>query len=304
MKNNYFSGTYHNSNDLKTTLKFIASFKQQLKDALIHEFNLLEVETPKICKFKENISTRLINFDNKQLEEVYQVIVFPCEYLNDLWKRIGFDNTSGLLSTYTQYDRDGILNNTKFIYKNVIDIRYQLSKLEINDFNTLIQNFMNQTIELIRKVVENIKKQLNVSINEQLFEIKPKIINMNNFFKTYQTLKIDDFIQEHTYESRSVLFTNINFLNSVHIDAISDCDSDTNNFQWLWFNKYSDQIVNLLKFALSFEENKDITYLHVSFNLEQLILVLLKKSNIAEVLPGAWNDDFKKEVEKKKVEII
>ena len=59
-----------------------------------------------------------------------------------------------------------------------------------------------------------------------------------------------------------------------------------------------------MKFALSSEENKDITYLHVSFNIEQLILVLLKKSNIAEVLPGAWNEDFKKEVEKKKVEII
>lgn len=304
MKRNYFSGSYHNSNDLKTTLKFIATFKQQLKDVLVREFNLLEVESPKICKFKENISTRLINFDNKQLEQVYQVIVFPCEYLNNLWKKVGIDNVFGLLSVFTQYDRDGIINNTKFIYKNVIDIRFKLNKLETNNFKVLIHEIMNQIIGLIKRVVDSIKRNLNVSINEKLFEIIPKIINMNNFFKTYQTLKIDEFIQEHTYESKSVLFTNINFLNSVHIDPTSECDSNTNNFQWLWFNKYSDQIVNLLKFALSSEEDKELSYLHISINLEQLILVLLKKSNIAEVLPGAWNNDFKKEVEKKKVEII
>lgn len=304
MKNNYFSGAYHNDNDLKTTLKFINIFKSDLKKALIKEFNLFEVETPKICKFKENITTRLINFDNKQLEQVFQVIIYPCEYLNNLWKRLGVESTSGLISVYCQYDRDISLNNTKFIYKNVIDFRFTIDKLETNNFNQLSYKFMSQILNLIKDIVLKIKSQIDVSINEQIFEIDPKIVSMNNFFKTYQSLKIDDFIQENVYDYKSILFTNINFLNSIHLELFSDFDDSKKNCQWLWFNKYSDQIVNLMKLALSNDDKSDLNYVHITINLEQLILVLLKKSNIAEVLPGAWNEDFKKEVEKKKVEII
>lgn len=305
MKKNYFTSSYTSSNSLVTTLKFISWFNNKFLNELTNKFNLFYLETPKICKFQSNLNERVINFDNKECKEVFQIIKYPCKYLNRIWNELNNYKyvVLGLITKYVIYHRDNQINNVQFIYNNVIDIRMKISEIEKSNFNELISNayklIKGTVCELINEY-SYIDKSLK--INDEFLKKDYKLKSLNNFSKISQTLKLDDYIQQKVVEYQFVLLTNIANNKSKYLDEHSKYDDEINNAQLLYLHQQSNSIINLMQFAIS-NENK-LPYLHIQINIEQLIMIILNKEHIAEVLPGAWTNVLKKEALKKNVDIL
>lgn len=305
MKKNYFTSSYTSSNSLVTTLRFISWFNDKFLNELMNKFNLFYLETPKICKFQSNLNERVINFDNKECKEVFQIIKYPCKYLNRIWTELNNYKyvVLGLITKYVIYHRDNQINNVQFIYNNVIDIRIKISEIEKNNFNELIDD----TYKLIKSIVYELINEYSsidrsLKINDEFLKKVYKSKSLNNFSKISQTLKLDDYIQQKVVEYQFVLLTNIANNKSKYLSEHSKYDDETNNAQLLYLHQQSDSIINLMQFAIS-NENK-LPYLHIQINVEQLIMIILNKEHIAEVLPGAWTSILKKEALKKKVDIL
>lgn len=306
MKKNFFSSEYLSQNSLVSTLRFIKWFKHELLSELENEFNLLYVDAPKLCKFKDNVSTRMINFDNKATEQIFQIVVHPCKYINNTWQKLNesVSNISGLITKYTLYNRDVTINNCRFIYSDVIDFRIEIDPVERNNFVNLIDRVYQQVFNTIVKIVNNYKKQNSrLVINDAFLSSKYKIKSLKNFAKVYQTLKINDYILQKTLDYKYLMLTNILQTKSQYLNSFSESDDLGYSAQLLWFHEPAEQIVNIVQLALS-KKHEFINYLHIVVNLEQLLMIILNKAHIAEVLPGSWGEDLKKEALKKKVNIL
>lgn len=305
MKKNYFTSSYQSSNSFVTTLKFISWFNNKLLNELRDKFNLFYLETPKICKFQTNLNERAINFDNKECKEVFQIIKYPCKYLNRIWNELNNHQyvVLGLITKYVIYHRDNQINNVQFIYNNVIDIRIKISEIEKKNFNELIDNTYKSIKSIINELINEYSLiDRSLKINDEFLNKTYKIKSLNNFAKISQTLKLDDYIQQKIVEYKFVLLTNIANHQSKYLSGYSKCDDEINNAKLLYLHQPSDSIINLMQFAIS-HENK-LPYLHIQINVEQLIMIILNKEHIAEVLPGAWTSILKKEASKKKVDIL
>lgn len=305
MKKNYFTSSYQSSNSFVTTLKFISWFNNKLLNELRDKFNLFYLETPKICKFQTNLNERAINFDNKECKEVFQIIKYPCKYLNRIWNELNNHQyvVLGLITKYVIYHRDNQINNVQFIYNNVIDIRIKISEIEKKNFNELIDNTYKSIKSIINELINEYSLiDRSLKINDEFLNKTYKIKSLNNFAKISQTLKLDDYIQQKIVEYKFVLLTNIGNNQSKYLSGYSECDDEINNAQLLYLHQPSDSIINLMQFAIS-HENK-LPYLHIQINVEQLMMIILNKEHIAEVLPGAWTSILKKEASKKKVDIL
>lgn len=305
MKKNYFTSSYQSSNSFVTTLKFISWFNNKLLNELRDKFNLFYLETPKICKFQTNLNERAINFDNKECKEVFQIIKYPCKYLNRIWNELNNHQyvVLGLITKYVIYHRDNQINNVQFIYNNVIDIRIKISEIEKKNFNELVDNTYKSIKSIINELINEYSLiDRSLKINDEFLNQTYKAKSLNSFAKISQTLKLDDYIQQKIVEYKFILLTNIANHQSKYLSGYSECDDEINNAQLLYLHQPSDSIINLMQFAIS-HENK-LPYLHIQINVEQLIMIILNKEHIAEVLPGAWTSFLKKEASKKKVDIL
>ncbi|MBR2651486.1 hypothetical protein IKE96_02970 [bacterium] len=52
------------------------------------------------------------------------------------------------------------------------------------------------------------------------------------------------------------------------------------------------------------DHDSNSEYFHIKINLDRLVMLILKKSHLAEVIPGIWDDNLEKEALNKKVEIF
>lgn len=300
MKKSYFSSTYKNSNDLKNSLIFIRKFKYNFISKLEHNLNLFYVESPKLAKLSNNLNLRNINFDNKWNNQVYEFIYFPCEFINKIFKKINLDNNFGLISYYERYNRDCIISSSEFIVQNVIDIRIKITN---NDFINLFTQFYKKIIDTMIETCDFIIAQHNdLIINRDIFNAKYNVQNMNNFFKIYQTLKIDDYIKQKLIDNELVLFTNTKKVKTNLLFKLSEYDHDIDNAQLLYYYPISNEIINLMQIALSKNENEH--YFHITINIDLIIMILLGKYHIGEVISGIWDDNFKKEAKIKKIDIL
>lgn len=305
MKKNYFTSSYQSSNSFVTTLKFISWFNNKLLNELRDKFNLFYLETPKICKFQTNLNERAINFDNKECKEVFQIIKYPCKYLNRIWNELNNHQyvVLGLITKYVIYHRDNQINNVQFIYNNVIDIRIKISEIEKKNFNELVDNTYKSIKSIINELINEYSLiDRSLKINDEFLNKTYKTKSLDSFAKISQTLKLDDYIQQKIVEYKFILLTNIANYQSKYLSGYSECDDEINNAQLLYLHQPSDSIINLMQFAIS-HENK-LPYLHIQINVEQLIMIILNKEHIAEVLPEAWTSILKKEASKKKVDIL
>lgn len=301
MKKSYFSSTYKNPNNLKNSLIFIKEFKQNLIRSLEKELNLLYVDTPRLTKLSNDSNLRNINFDNKSNNLVYEFVYFPCKFLNKILDQLDInDNIYGLISSYERYNRDSIVSSTEFMTQNVIDIR--INTIE-DSFEEVCKQFYSKIISIMTKVANSIENKYSdlIIIKDSLSE-NYNIQNMNSFFKIYQTLKIDDYIKQKVIDNQHVLFTNTKKSKTNLFFRISDYDHDVENGQLLYYYSISHQLLNLMQVALS--KGEDNKYLHITINIDLIIMTLLGKYHIAEVIPGSWDQSFEKEASKKKVEIL
>ena len=74
--------------------------------------------------------------------------------------------------------------------------------------------------------------------------------------------------------------------------------------QWVVFNEQSNTIINVIEFMTIKDHDSNSEYFHIKINLDGLVMLILKKSHLAEVIPGIWDDNLEKEALNKKVEIF
>lgn len=307
MKKFNFSGNYKSKNSLLQTIEFINNFKNTFLDLLKKEFNLVYLESPKILKHKEFSNLRLINFDNKENDSIYQLISYPCKYLNKTWKKLqNLDSKiNGVVTSYYRYERDSVINASNFIVKNFIDFRIRIPKDEKSNFSEIVKSFYKQINTLLNETLEWLKNNdKSLVINDHFLKCDYDIENIDKFFKFYQLLKINDYLTQKAIENKMVAFLETPSVQTPLIYKLSKLDDEKNNVQFLYFHEASEQVLNIIQMSLSSSELKDFKYVHISIDYDKLMMVLLDKEHLAEVVPGSWDDSVKKEAFKKKIDIL
>lgn len=301
-----FSGAYQNNNNLLKTIKFYQYFKKLLTQKLIDEFHLIEVNAPYVEKFN-NDNKRAINFDNLQSNKIFQIVDDCTGYFHSLIKKLNShdEKINGLISLYTQYYRDCQINATNFIAMQIIHLMIKINYNENFDeyINIKINEIAQIIIDIIRKTI-SYEKINNYNDNFLIKSFFTK--NIKNFLNESKTLKLDDFIKEEVFVNKSVLFTNTKQNNSFSklLNDFSNVKNILEDAQWFIFNEQSNTIVNIIEFMVIKDQNSNNKYLHIKINLDRLIMLILKKSHLAEVIHGIWDDNLEKEALNKKLEIF
>lgn len=304
MKKSYFTSKYKSKNDLITTLRFIKWLKHELANELILKFNLLDVEVPHLSRFKSDFASRIINFDNKKTEEIFQFIIDPSEYLNKLYLKLNKNHNQviGLLSQYTQYNRDIDLTNVTYLYKDILDIRLDIKQLPSKKLDDIINNLYENFIDALSTILKKCNEVFGITFNQELLTTNYKISSLTTFFKFYQTLKIDDYIQQTILSSRFLWFKNLAMIKSTYLTITSEYDDLNNTAQLFWYHEPANEVINLMQISTGMVD--DFQYAHWTIALDQLIMVLLDKAHIQEIIPGAKSEDLIKEASKKGVNIL
>lgn len=141
MSNYYFIGNYKNENSLYKTLRFIDLFSHELKDRLIQRYHLLPVNLPQVVSFSTINNPRLVNFDNRFNNHVYQYNsdyrLYQCQIMYDLRQET---KLGGIISCYESNPRDTKLGNTVSYNEQIIDCCIKVTLVEkINNEDLLIE---------------------------------------------------------------------------------------------------------------------------------------------------------------------
>lgn len=141
MANYYFIGNYKNQNSLYKTLRFIDLFSYSLKHKLIERYHLLPVNLPNVVSFSTVNSSRLVNFDNRYNNHVYQYNsdhrLYQCKIMCDLRQEM---KLGGIISCYESNIRDTKIGNTNSYNEQIIDCCIKVTLVEkMNNEDLLLE---------------------------------------------------------------------------------------------------------------------------------------------------------------------
>ena len=328
MSNYYFIGNYENKNNSYKTLNFIERFSKQLEKRLIEKYGLLTIFLPRVDSFDKKNNPRLINFDNKINDCVYQIKenfdLYQLNLIDQFKLEHGFH---GVISNYQKISRDVEVNSINSMVESILDLRIKITSLEKIEPETLIFNYTQEVYKIICDCFMEIKNELD--INSDFIERKINVISLSNYLKRVRSLKVDDYIVQNLSNKKLSLITNINNLYSKHLikaDLLTE-DVFTSSQLLYWYDDIS-EVVPLFSIALSANYKNAIKQLqidninvdlyqeelqllknspeqiHIKINLSKLIMVLLNKIHIGEVVSGSWSKELLKEAKEKDIKIL
>lgn len=329
MSNNYsFIGNYISKNGLYKTLKFIDRFSSTLFNTLKENYHLDTIEVPYALNYSKNNDKRLINFDNRSTNKVYQIINNLNNYTVKIFDELKSHQTfNGLIYQYTSINRDGLVDNVHSISENLICIRKRITSLDKLEPNKLIYDVCNEIMTLVNNIYEQIKSELEIDSEFDFYQIKQ--ISLSSFFSRLHTLKVDDYLLQKLSNQKLVLVNNINGINSKFLSYVDPLYNDLKlSSELLYWYKDLNEIVPLISINILSTYTNSIDQLKkrninienysneleiikrspdqivIQINLSRFLMILLNKMHIGEVVSGAWDDELYDEAKKKGIHIL
>lgn len=251
--------------------KQVIKFRNEFKTYIENELNLYSFIFPLVQSFNNN--DNLINFDNKNNFQVYQLIQSFDKYYCQLMSEDHLNEIhSGFYHIYNQYNRDGEINSGNSIVEEVIELCIRVNLINQIDFKKLIGNFQ-------KKILDFFKFNVNNICFKDLKKINNQIVKFN----------IDDYLYQETHKSKLV---NIIFhdYKSLYLPKNNDSIYDMNQSTTLlyWYDLQKD-VIPLMSFWLTNNKfiNRDgynsFSFLKIKLNFSKLLMILFNKIEISEL---------------------
>ena len=289
-------------------IKFIDKFKFYLLFDLKNYFSLLEFIPQLVINSGDFLyKKRIINFDNINNYEIYQLLEF-CDL--QLIKTLHNNNLQyGLISFYPSIERD---KNNTFIKSVSEDKILMMQKLLLIDANNdSIVKIANELISLINEII----KKINLH-DTSIIPKKIETIEFSKLKKLYPTVSTNDAINELVTKKGCVLIFNLDN-NLGHVNrkelltfknnATLYVKSDVNNKSIELFNFYIcpklEEILNKFQYDVDFMNNIDQLneifnnyndLIGIEINFSRLLLYVLNKMHITEINNSPINEEIQK----------
>lgn len=302
-----FSAAYKNNNNLLKTVRFYHYFRKLLTQKLIDDLRLVEINAPYIKKFTNN-NERTINFDNLQTSQIFQIDDNCNQYFHKMIKNLNHydEKINGVVALYTRFCRDCKITATNFITSKIIHCAIKINSNH-SAYEYINVNKINEIAQIIIDTIDTSVSYEKIDKPNKEFLIRSAVaVNIKNFLNKWKTLKLEDYIEQEVFKNKSVLFTNTkqNYSPSLVLNDFSNIKNILEDGQWVVFNEQSNTIINVIEFMTIKDHDSNSEYFHIKINLDRLVMLILKKSHLAEVIPGIWDDNLEKEALNKKVEIF